>query len=177
MLEWHNEKRNISELIEFENNPRKLNDKAKQDLTNSLNKFNLVEIPVIDLDNTILAGHQRLKVLSILKGDVEIDVRVPNRALTKKEREEYLIRSNKNTGDWNWELLETAFDQEELIEWGFDEIDFDKNIGEEIDWGDEDFEAEKFKFSITCNEVDKIDAVKVVRKALLESGIEAHVYD
>jgi hypothetical protein len=72
------------------------------DLTRSLKKFNLVEVPAIDLDGKILAGHQRIKALQLLgRGGELIDVRVPNRKLTEKESKEYLIASNKLGGDWD----------------------------------------------------------------------------
>jgi len=125
---WHTEKRKISDLIPTEGNPRQLTDKQYKDLKKSLNKFDLAEIPAINQDNAILAGHMRLKILAELKGDHEIDVRVPNRPLTKKEAEEYLIRSNKNTGEWDMDALGN-FDVEDLVEWGFEEneLSFEKN--------------------------------------------------
>ena len=49
-------------------------------LNKSLKKFDVVEIPAIDLDDRILAGHQRIKALQLLgRGDGYIDVRIPNR--------------------------------------------------------------------------------------------------
>ena len=65
-LVWHNEKRKIDDLIPFEGNPRQMTEKQASDLKKSLEKFNLVEIPAIDTDNKIIAGHQRLKILQVL---------------------------------------------------------------------------------------------------------------
>ena len=129
-ITWHNEKRKISQLIPTENNPRQLTDKQKQDLKKSLSKFNLAEIPAINTNNKILAGHMRLKILQELKGDIEIDVRVPNRELTEKEANEYIIRSNKNTGSWDFDILKSEWDQDELLSWGFESFEFgiDSNI-------------------------------------------------
>ena len=88
--------------------------------TLSFKRFNLAEIPVINLDNQILAGHQRIAILIELDGGDElIDVRVSNRQLKKKEADEYLIRSNKNTGDWDINILEKAFNFDFLKEVGF----------------------------------------------------------
>ena len=51
----------------------------------------------------ILAGHQRIKVLQLLgRGNEQIDVRVPNRKLTEKEAEAYMIGSNSITGEWDF---------------------------------------------------------------------------
>lgn len=123
-LEWSTEKREISTLIEFDHNPRILTPEQESKLRESLEKFGLVEIPAVDVNGTILAGHQRLKVYQKINGNGVIDVRVPNRALTDKEREEYIIRSNKNTGEWNFDMLAESFDESELIDWGFDADEF-----------------------------------------------------
>lgn len=119
-LVWHTEQRKISDLVPFEQNPRKMTEEQIRQLSESLNRFNLVEIPAIDTDNKIVAGHQRLKVMSILgRGEEIIDVRVPNRKLTESEFKEYLVRSNKNTGDWDFDMLANVFDNTNLMEWGF----------------------------------------------------------
>jgi len=123
-LKWTTEKRLIKELIPYEHNPRKLTKDQLEQLTKSLKKFDLVEIPAINLDNKIIAGHQRLKVMSTIgMGDELIDVRVPNRLLTDEEYKEYNIRSNKNTGEWDWEVLGNVFDKDQLVEWGFNELE------------------------------------------------------
>lgn len=83
---WKTEKRKIKELIPFAKNPRKINEKEKRELRESLEKFSLAEPIVINLDNTLIGGHQRVKILGQLLGqDTEIDVRVPDRQLTKEE--------------------------------------------------------------------------------------------
>ena len=121
-LEWQTKKIKLSSIKEFEYNPRQLSKKQYQDLKKSIKKFNYVEVAAIDFDNTLIAGHQRLRVLKDLEGDdIEIDVRVPNRKLTDKEFKEYLVRSNKNTGDWDYDILANTYEIEELIEYGFTE--------------------------------------------------------
>lgn len=130
-LKWHNEKRLIKDLIPFESNPRQLSKEQYEQLKKSLSKFDLAEIPVIDTDNKIVAGHQRLKILAEIKGkDYEIDVRVPNRKLTENEFKEYNVRSNKNTGSWDFDILSNDFEMTDLLEWGFDEKDFGLNEDE-----------------------------------------------
>lgn len=128
-LEWHNERRKVSDLVPYEKNPRRLSPNQAEQLKKSLDRFGLVEVPVINTDNTIIAGHQRLKILKLIghEGE-EIDVRVPNRPLTTQEFDEYLIRSNKNSGDWDWELL-NAFDSDLLLSIGFDVKDIQKILG------------------------------------------------
>lgn len=124
-LQWHTEKRKINDLKAFDKNPRKLTAEQKEHLTESLKKFNLVEIPAIDIDGVLIAGHQRVSIMKALgRGEEEIDCRVPNRKLTEEEFKEYNLRSNKNTGDWDNELL-ASFGEDLLKEVGFgsDELD------------------------------------------------------
>lgn len=138
-MKWTTEKRKLKDLIPYGSNPRILSEKQHKDLTASLKKFGLAEIPAIDTDNTLIAGHQRVKILSELNPpDFEIDVRVPDRKLTKKEFQEYNIRSNKNSGTWDFDILANEFEQDELIEWGFEEKELvglfiDDKTDEELD--------------------------------------------
>ncbi|MBT4516990.1 MAG: DNA modification methylase [Candidatus Komeilibacteria bacterium] len=142
-LKWTTEKRKINDLVPFEKNPRIINPKQLKDLTKSLKKFNLVEIPAIDADNKILAGHQRLKVLQLLgRGDEMIDCRIPNRKLTKKESEQYLISSNALGGDWDFEKLK-SFDLDLLTDIGFDQIELAKIWDNELEVQNEDFNVEE----------------------------------
>ncbi len=120
-LAWTTEKRSVIELIPYEKNPRKISEYQLNNLKRSFEKFNLVEIPAVDLDGKIIAGHQRLKVMKLLGRENEIiDVRVPNRILTDEEYEQYLLTSNAVTGEWDFELLK-EFEFELLQDIGFDQ--------------------------------------------------------
>ena len=122
-LHWNTIQKTVNELVPQKINPRTISDKQLSDLRRSLEKYNLVEIPAVDLDGTILAGHQRIKVLKILgRGDELIDCRVPNRKLTEKESKEYLIASNKLGGDFDYDLLK-SFDFKTLEFAGFNQIE------------------------------------------------------
>jgi len=142
-LFWKTEKRKIKDLIPFDKNPRILSDFQKDKLKESLEKFNLVEIPAINIDNKILAGHQRIKIMLLLnRGDEEIDVRVPNRKLTKEEFEEYNLRSNISSGDWDFEALK-SINIEMLMDVGFDNDDLSKIWDENLETEDDDFDTQK----------------------------------
>ncbi len=123
-LAWRTEQRKVSELVPYERNPRTLSPKQEADLKKSLEKFNLVEVPAINADNMVIAGHARLKILHLLnRSDEIIDVRVPNRSLSKAEFKEYLLRSNVNHGSWLPEMLAEDYDIGELLEFGFDDLE------------------------------------------------------
>lgn len=147
-LEWRTVQRKVNDLIPQENNPRTITDKQMSDLQKNLRKFNLVEIPAIDKDGKILAGHQRIKALQLLgRGEEKIDVRIPNRKLTKEESERYLVASNALGGDWDFEKLK-SFDFDLLLDIGFNKEDlafWDKGLEAEGDQFDVEEELEKIK--------------------------------
>lgn len=109
-LIWHTEQRKVCDLIPLEYNPRKRNEAKQEKLSASLNKFNVVETPVINLDNKIIAGERRWEALHELgRGDELIDVRVPNRMLTEAEVKEYNLMANTHAGEWDLPKLEAHF--------------------------------------------------------------------
>jgi hypothetical protein len=143
-INWGTEQRKVSDLVPHPNNPRQMTEKQVADLTASLTRFNLAELPVVNTDNMILAGHQRLRILAMLgRGDELIDVRVPHRELSRAECDEYLIRSNKNTGGWDFDRL-ASFDEDLLQQWGFlgEELGFDTNLDEFFDDKPEEEESD-----------------------------------
>ena len=126
-LSWKTERRKISTLIPYDKNPRRLTEAQAAQLTKSLERFNLVEIPAINTDGVIIAGHQRLSVMKALgRGDEVVDVRVPNRKLSAPELKEYNLRSNKNTGEWDLGILASDFDIEMLKDIGFTDAELAK---------------------------------------------------
>lgn len=142
-LEWKTIQKTVNELVPQKINPRTISDKQLSDLKRSLEKYNLVEIPAVDLDGTILAGHQRIKVLKILgRGDELIDCRVPNRKLTEKESKEYLIASNKLGGDFDYDLLK-SFDFKTLEFAGFNQIELGELWDKEKEVIDDEFDEKK----------------------------------
>lgn len=142
-LQWHTVQKKVNDLIPQEVNPRIITDKQMSDLKKSLNKYNLVEIPAIDLTGKILAGHQRVRALQLLgRGEELIDVRIPNRKLTEKESKQYLIASNALGGDWDFESLK-SFNLDILLDTGFDTMQLAKFWDEEKEIKDDSFNIEK----------------------------------
>jgi DNA modification methylase len=162
-LVWQTEKRPVKDLLPYEKNPRTISEKQIEDLKKSLKKFNLVEIPAIDTDGKIIAGHQRIKVLQILgREEEEIDVRVPNRKLTLKEYEQYMLTSNAVGGDWDFEKLK-SFDVGLLLDIGFSEDDLSQIWDGYLETEDDNFELEK--------ELEKIKMPKTKLGDIYQLGI------
>lgn len=152
-LKWYTTQKRVNDLIPKDINPRVISDKQMSDLKKNIEKFNLVEIPAISFNGEILAGHQRVTALKLLgRGEELIDVRVPNRQLTKEESDRYLIASNALGGDWDFSKLK-SFDLDMIIDIGFDQVDLSHFWDKELEVKSEDFdidtELKKIKEPIT----------------------------
>lgn len=142
-LIWTTVQRKVNDLIPQKINPRKISDKQMSDIKKSLQKYNLVEIPAIDTDGVILAGHQRIRALQLLdRGEEIIDVRIPNRKLTESESKQYLIASNKLGGSWDFEALK-SFDMELLQLAGFEDMEIAKFWDEDKEVKNDSFDVDK----------------------------------
>lgn len=123
-IKWESQSWNIKYLKEWDKNPRHMTKKGLQQLKASIERFGVAEPLVINTDGTLCGGHGRLKVLKKLKVK-EVDCYIPNRELTPKEFEELNIRLNKNiAGEWDFEKLNNEWEASDLVEWGFDDIEF-----------------------------------------------------
>jgi ParB-like chromosome segregation protein Spo0J len=146
---WTLQKVKIADIKEFEKNPRWLTQKQKTQLKKSLQKFGVVEKPIVNKDLTLIGGHQRLQVLLEL-GEKEVECWIPDKPLTAKEHEELNVRLNQNGGTFDFDKLANEFDCKELLAWGFEEKDL---IGKfEIDEENESEESAPKSKKKTCPE-------------------------
>jgi len=166
-LVWHTEKRKVKDLVPFDKNPRTLSSFQEEKLKASLEKFGLVEIPAIDIDNKLIAGHQRIKILLLLnRGNEEIDVRVPNRKLTEEEFVEYNLRSNISAGEWSFEELR-SLDIGLLMDVGFSNDDLSKIWDENLETEDDNFDTEKELEKIKTPKTKVGDIIKLGQHILI----------
>ena len=142
-------------------NPRQISSKQYKDLKESVKKFGLVDPIIVNKDNTVIGGHQRLKVCKELK---YVEVECVMLDLSKEEERELNIRLNKNTGDFDMDILANEFDIEELTDWGFKHIDLDVNI-------DKIEEDKDDNYVITITEED-ISTAKALYKELEGRGLK-----
>jgi len=119
------EKIKISKLKAATYNPRQISTKQYNDLKKSLDKFGVVDPIIINKDYTVIGGHQRLKICKELKhkeiGCIILD-------LDKEDEKELNIRLNKNTGEFDMDILANEFDIDNLVDWGFKHIDLGLNV-------------------------------------------------
>lgn len=117
-MKWHLEERNIEDLKEHPKNPRYLSKHNASHLKKSLDKFGLIDKPIITQENLVIGGHQRLNILKD-SGVSNIECWVPDCELTEEEIDELNIRLNKNNGAWDLEKLANEWDAEMLVGCGF----------------------------------------------------------
>ena len=110
----------INEIQEADYNPRKITEKQKEQIKQSLQKFGFVNPLVInrnpERDGVLIGGHQRLRIAKEI-GMQTVPIYEVN--LTLQEEKELNIRLNKNTAGWDWDALEQHFKDDELNAWGF----------------------------------------------------------
>ena len=52
-LKWETKKVKVKDLVQLDINPRFISDEMREKLIQSIEKFDLVEIPAVNTDNTI----------------------------------------------------------------------------------------------------------------------------
>ncbi len=123
MITWRIETRKISSLKPNEKNPRRLSQEDADQLQKSLDKFGLVDKPIVNANGGIIGGHQRVSLLKRNKVK-EVDCWVPDRLLDPKEVDEFCIRLNRNHGEFDFDKLANEFETSDLIDWGFKAEEF-----------------------------------------------------
>ena len=137
------EKMRIDYIKSNPKNPRRINDDKLRKLIKSIREFpQMLEIRpiVVDENMMVIGGNQRWKAAQAA-GLTEVPViKVDN--LTEDQKKQFTIKDNVNHGDWDWDMLVSDFNLDQLRDWGQDvpdfdldrEPDFDMNImGEKLD--------------------------------------------
>lgn len=111
----------LTDLIPTENNPRQIKKDDFERLKKSVQSFpqmlDIREI-VVDENNRILGGHQRVKAL-LANGETEVNVKVVE-GLSEEEKREFVIRDNIQNGEWDFDTLANEWDDLPLGDWGIE---------------------------------------------------------
>ncbi len=169
---------NANELKPSEYNPRKWDDKAVKDLTESIKRFGLVD-PIIcnsatERRNIVIGGHFRLKIARDLKINT---VPVVYLNISDKNKEmELNLRLNKNVGEFDLDLL-ANLDESFLADIGFSSEELDNIF--ELEETPEMFDLEKElkKLDINRIEIKKGDVYQLGNHRLMcgDSTIESDI--
>lgn len=109
----------INELTPTLKNPRTISKKDFDVLKRSLKDFpSMLEVReiVIDENNRVLGGHQRIKALQA-QGKTKVKVKRVT-GWTEEEKDEFIIKDNIANGEWDNDKLANEWDKEKLEEWG-----------------------------------------------------------
>ena len=122
MLKWQSKTVKISDLKEYEHNPRKITDKLLEKLASHISEDGYHQRIIVDNDHTIIGGHQRKKALYMAgyDDDTEIEVLMSNRKLSADEVDRLNIRDNLSFGQYDFDILTDRFDMEDLLSFGMD---------------------------------------------------------
>ena len=114
-------KMKLADLIPTENNPRQIKKDDFERLKKSIKSFpemlDIREI-VVDENNRILGGHQRVKAL-LANGEKEVNVKVVE-GLSEEEKREFVIRDNIQNGEWDFDVLANEWSDLDLQDWGIE---------------------------------------------------------
>lgn len=114
-------------------NPRLIKDDKYKKLVQSLKEFpemkQIREI-VVDENMEILGGNMRFKAMKEL-GEKTALVKIVT-GLTENQKQEFIIKDNQPYGSWDMDFLANDFVLEDLLNWGFEKIDFNIESEKEI---------------------------------------------
>jgi DNA modification methylase len=134
---------NIKELKPAAYNPRKISDKSFADLLESLRRYGMVDPLIVngspERRNIIIGGHQRFRAAKELDYKTVPVVYVE---LDEVRERELNLRLNRNTGEFDFELLK-EFDVELLLDVGFDDSDLSDIWNDALETDDDDFDEAK----------------------------------
>ena len=115
----------IKDIKLSEYNPRKISKTDKKALKESIVKFGLIDPIILNKSkeryNVLIGGHQRLKIWKSLKKKSIPAIYVD---LNLNDEKELNIRLNKNSGEFDYDLLKVNFNEENLVDWGFSPFQF-----------------------------------------------------
>jgi len=171
----------ISELITPDYNPRKHDELAKKQLKESISRFGIVD-PIVansssNRKNIIIGGNFRWEVIKELgyKTVPVVYVEVPD---LEKEKE-LNIRLNKNTGEFDWDLL-AKFDETLLSDIGFSSEELDTIFDLDLDTPEQfDLEKELKKLNIEKVQTQKGDIYQLGDSRLMcgDSTVESDMLE
>jgi len=124
-------------------NPRIIKDdkflklkKSIKDFPDMLNKRPLIAFTDKDNKYVVLGGNMRLKASKEL-GLKELPIILAD-DWTEEQKAEFLIKDNVGFGEWDWSVLTTGWNVENLSEWGLD-VPLDFSV-QELEAQEDDFE-------------------------------------
>lgn len=158
----------IKKIKSNPNNPRVIKDDKFQQLVKSVIEFpEMLQLRpiVVNDDMIVLGGNMRLKAC-IDAGLKQVPI-INAKNLSEEKQREFIIKDNIGFGEWDWAMLTTEWDTNELNDWGlevqkFNEVNIDEFFDEEIK------SKEDGKYKIVLNYT--LEEYELVKEELFKHG-------
>lgn len=132
----------ISSIIPNPHNPRFIKDDKFKKLCENIKALpeGLALRPiVVDENNVVLGGNMRLKALIELGyKEVPDDWVKPASGFTPEQIKRFIITDNVGYGEWDWDMIASDWDVDELKDWGMDIPEF---AVKEVEAEEDDYEV------------------------------------
>lgn len=131
-LKWQTKIIKINKLKSLDNNPRSITKENKDLLSKDIDNLGIFKPLIADKDLVIIGGNKRFNEYKN-KGFDNVEVSIPNRDLTEKERKEIVILDNKHRGSFDIDILMDEY-EETIKDLGFNDVlpDFEEKQFEEF---------------------------------------------
>ncbi len=148
-IQWHLEVVPIKSLKDHPKNPRQITKEQMKHLEGLIDKFGLIDKPILNKDHMIIGGHQRIRIFKKKKAKT-IECWMPDVQLEQEDIDHLCIGLNLNQGNWDWDCLANSWEPLDLLQWGFTEQQLLGISKEEDESISEEKTAAKKKKQQTC---------------------------
>lgn len=128
---------NKNKLVVYENNPRN-NDKAKEYVKESIEKFGYLNPIIVNKDYVILCGHTRLKALMDIKDVEMVDVIVVD-DLSEEQENMFRLVDNKVSEYSSWDYDKVLQESADIIDDYLKDFGFEYHKVDDMDIKEEDY--------------------------------------
>ncbi len=149
MIKWKLEELSIKLLKEHPKNPRQIKKDQFQRLGALIDKFGLIDKPILNKDFTIIGGHQRIRVLKKKKVKF-VECWVAEEQLSDEQVDELCIGLNLHQGSFDFDILANQWDPIALLNYGFTEEQLLGECKEEIEGEETEKKGKKKKECPAC---------------------------
>lgn len=151
----------ISELKDRLGNPRKITKQKKKELQESLSQFGDFGVIVIDENNDIISGHQRVSALSAMNGDNQKVLCKRLIGYSEPEKRAINIKANTHAGDWDLSVL-AQWTADFGLKLGLDLPSIDANDRKMADMELIRYEKYDYVMIVCRNEVDYLNLTRAL---------------
>ena len=155
----------VEELIPYINNAREHTEQQIDQIAGSIKEFSFYNPIIIDEENGLIAGHGRLLAAKKLKMETVPCLRLKN--LSETQKKAVILADNKIAlnAKWNLEMLhlelsELADSDLNINVVGFDELELNTALNDDLDILDEKDKVDEFQFTIKCDTVEELEQIQ-----------------